>query len=83
MDDGNAKWKGHSNAVRFSTDSYTKQEIGYLQKGLKDYGIDTTLQQKRPNQWTLSTTESSTETLKMVLGDKVHPYFHYKLPWMD
>jgi len=83
MDDGSAKWKGHSNSVRFSTDSFTQEEISYLQRGLKDYGIDTTLQQKRKNQWTLATSEASKNVLKEVFSDKILPEFYYKVPWMD
>ena len=83
MDDGSAKWKGHSNSVRFSTDSFTQEEISYLQRGLKDYGIDTTLQQKRKNQWTLATSEASKNALKEVFSDKILPEFYYKVPWMD
>jgi len=83
MDDGSAKWKGHSNSVRFSTDCFTQEEISYLQRGLKDYGIDTTLQQKRKNQWTLATSEASKNVLKEVFSDKILPEFYYKVPWMD
>nr|AOH77118.1 putative LAGLIDADG homing endonuclease [Dunaliella salina]AOH77119.1 putative LAGLIDADG homing endonuclease [Dunaliella salina] len=82
MDDGSAKWIGHSNSIRFSTDCFSQEEIGYLQKGLKDYGIDTTLQQKRRNQWTLATSESSANTLKVLLSEKIHPDFYSKVPWM-
>lgn len=83
MDDGSAKWKGHSNSVRFSTDCFSQEEISFLQKGLNDYGIRTSLQQKRKNQWTLATSESSKYALKELFSDQILPDFSYKVPWLD
>jgi len=82
MDDGSIKWRGHSNSVRFSTDSFSQEEIGYLQKGLREYGIETTLQIKRTNQWTLATSENSADLLKIVFSERIHPNFYYKVPWI-
>lgn len=52
MDDGSAKWKNKSIAVRFSTDCFSKKELKILCKAfMKSYDISPTLQKHRPSQY--------------------------------
>lgn len=47
MDDGNLKWAGHSNAMRFCTESYTEDGVNRLKRALKNlYDIETQLVRK-------------------------------------
>lgn len=50
MDDGAAKWQGHSLALRYCTDNFTLVEVQQLIKCLKDkFNLSCTIQKKNGN----------------------------------
>jgi len=80
QDDGSLKWEGHSNAVRFSTDSFSEEELQKLIEALAMYDIKTSTQTKRKNSWVLGTSEESYGPLYFMLKHRLLPLFYYKFP---
>lgn len=80
QDDGSLKWEGHSNAVRFHTDSFSTEELQKLIKALAVYDIKATTQSKRTNSWVLGTSEDSYGPLFFIVKDRLLPLFYSKFP---
>lgn len=80
QDDGSLKWEGRSNSVRFSTDSFSDEELEKLIRSLAAYGIKATTQSKRKKSCVLATSEDSYGPLYFMLKDRLLPLFYYKFP---
>jgi hypothetical protein len=80
MDDGALKWKGHSNAVRFCTDSFSNSDVNLLINVLKEkYNLNCSLQ-KKDNIFRISILENSYIQLKDLVFPYLLPSMYYKFP---
>lgn len=80
MDDGALKWEGHSNSVRFCTDSFQLPEIQLLKNALENkFGLKCSLQKKN-NICRIATSESSYPKLKELIVPHLLPCMYYKFP---
>lgn len=86
MDDNDQKWKNHSNAVRLSTNSFTKQECILLKEALGNtYSLKVSLQKAEitksgRQQYRLYISSKSFTTLKDIILPKLFPSMLYKFP---
>nr|YP_010987526.1 LAGLIDADG homing endonuclease [Hydrocytium acuminatum]WOR09571.1 LAGLIDADG homing endonuclease [Hydrocytium acuminatum] len=79
MDDGALKWKGHSNAVRFCTDSFSIDEVNRLRFILKEkFDLETTIQRKN-NKPRISINEKHSQIFHALIFSYLHPSMKYKL----
>nr|YP_009184979.1 putative LAGLIDADG homing endonuclease [Hafniomonas laevis]YP_009185017.1 putative LAGLIDADG homing endonuclease [Hafniomonas laevis]ALO63089.1 putative LAGLIDADG homing endonuclease [Hafniomonas laevis]ALO63094.1 putative LAGLIDADG homing endonuclease [Hafniomonas laevis] len=80
MDDGSAKWHGHSNAIRFSTDCFSKEDIQLLQDVLREkYQLETSAVAKRKG-WNIETTSAGYDIIKKLIYPHLYPSMMYKFP---
>lgn len=83
QDDGSAKWQGHSNAMRFSTDSFSLEGVKRLQDALQElYGIESTIEKKKKNsnQYILYLNEKTALKFIALIRPYIDPSMTYKLP---
>lgn len=80
MDDGAAKWQGHSLSMRFCTDCFSLSEVNLLRKVLQDkYSIHCTNQKQRKG-YRIATAEETSQRLIDLIFDHVLEEMRYKLP---
>lgn len=80
MDDGALKWKGHSNAVRLCTDSFSYSDVCLLKSVLEEkFKLKCSLQ-KKGNIHRISILEESYDDLKSLIFPYLLPCMYYKFP---
>lgn len=84
MDDGGLKWKGHSNAMRICTESFSVDGVILIQKVFKHkYNIDTTLTSKTLSDGTvgkrISIPEKSSERFRELIQEFLVDCMKYKV----
>jgi hypothetical protein len=81
MDDGSAKWKKHSKAVRFCTDNFSKTEVQLLcDVFIKKYKIKAKPQKHRKNHYRVYILEESGLDLKTIIFPLLRDEMLYKCP---
>lgn len=80
MDAGALKWKGHSNAVRLCTDSFSKSDVELLKSALEiNFNLKCSIQLKN-NLSRISILEESYPELKSLILPHLLPCMYYKFP---
>lgn len=80
MDDGALKWKGHSNAVRLCTDSFSASDVAILKSALEEnFKLKCSIQ-KKDNVSRISILEESYSDLKTLILPHLLPCMYYKFP---
>lgn len=80
MDDGALKWKGHSNAVRLCTDSFSSSEVYILKSALEEnFKLKCSIQ-KKDGKNRISILEESYLELKSLIFPYLLPCMYYKFP---
>lgn len=86
MDDGDQKWKGHSRAMRLSTQGFVESDVDLLRHALqKKFGLSTTKEKADvakdgSQRYRIYLTTSCYDTLRDVLYPNLLPYMRYKFP---
>ena len=80
MDDGALKWKGHSNAVRLCTDSFSLDEVHSLKNVLETKFFLKVSIQKKGNIYRLCILEESYPILNNLIAKYLIPCMYYKFP---
>lgn len=80
MDDGAAKWQGHSLSMRFCTDCFSLSEVNLLRKVLQDKHLVRCTNQKQRKGYRIATAEETSQRLIDLIFDHVLQEMRYKLP---
>lgn len=80
MDDGALKWKGHSNAVRLCTDSFSYSDVCLLKSVLEEnFNLKCSIQ-KKDGMSRISILEESYLELRTLILPYLLPCMYYKFP---